>query len=775
MRGINTKKAAREFLAPSFSHLCNPFAFSQMQKAVDRIERARARREKVCIYGDYDVDGLCATAILYSYFRYLDMDVRYYIPSRKSEGYGMNIAAIDKLKSDKVNLIITVDNGIVAHNEIAYAYNEGMEVIVTDHHKCPDNPPKCEAVLCHTVHGETYPNKNICGAGTALKLVQAMGGDEAAMQYIPFAGLATMADVVELTGENRAFVYLALKAINDGDCPVGLSALFDVASSGKKRQITERDLSFTFAPRINAAGRMDDAYKALSLLCETDSRKAEKLALSLDELNTQRRTEEQRIIDDCDEQIKDIDLTETRILVLKSENWNHGIVGIAAAKIAERYYRPCILLAESGGILTGSARSIPEIDLYDAMYAFSKMYVKFGGHRAAAGVTMAASHFDEYREKINDYIINTYDYSTFIPKRVYDIDVNLSDITTATADEAEKLAPFGEGNPKPVFLVKNARFQNLQRIGANLVHLNGKIRQQNTVCDFVAFDKGGMFDTLLACDSCDITFTPDISTWGNSKRLQLRCHDFSPAQIEDVSRFYWLSADKFTECYCKNLSARADGEIKLHACSESLLRSTLKSSCDGNLILCTDNESAVYVTNLIKENGCICDISAQYVRNPSFGFNTLCYAPLLSSLDANRYYRIILCGTFTTYQAAYLSQKYPHAQLMTGYISKEISPDAEYFAKATERELMGRVYTYVNKKIKLQPLRPDEIIPKAAEDLSQNRHIISFIIEIFVELGLFFSDNNGRINPNITADKVELSSSLLYTAAREYEKHLILR
>ena len=772
LRGITDKKAAQDYLAPSFSQLHDPFLFSGMQAAKARIEKARENKEKVCIYGDYDVDGICAVTILYSFLKFCGVDVSYYVPSRKKEGYGMNVGAVERLHEMGISLIITVDNGIVAHEEVKRAYELGMQVIITDHHQCPEAPPKCEAVICHTVPGETYPNTNICGAGTALKLVQALGGDEAAREFIPFAGLATVADIVELTGENRAIVSLALSAVNSDNCPIGLNAITQIAKSGKKAAVTERDFAFTFAPRLNAAGRMGDANIGIELLCCHDSDRAREIAAQLDELNVSRRSEEQEIIEDAFGMIKQLDLTETRIIVLKSDKWNSGIVGIAASKIVEKYYRPCILLCEKDGVLTGSARSTSEIDIYDVMYAFSDMYMRFGGHSLAAGVTMKTELFEEYREKINEYVISRYPFTVFIPKCFYDLEASLSSINVKTAGLLESLAPFGEGNPKPVLMLRGAKFQKLQRIGAELNHLNGRLSCNNSCYDFVAFEKGYLFPELLNAESCDILFSPSVNEWKNDARLQLRVESFSRARIKDAKDFFAAKAELFTDAYGKNLHVYSEKPFTPQKCSEKLLRSLLKSSCDGTLILSRDPESAAYLSDFLNDTGCICDTAFFVPSSLDMCFNTLCAAPDLNKIALSRYFRIILCGAFSVYQAGALHEMLPDTQLLYLDVNAN-NNDVALFADVCRRQNIGRFYTNMNRIITQKPLLSDELVSSVCDRSGENRALCRFCLEVFLELGLFFSDKNGRINPNITANRVELSSSRLYRAAQGYSSRLL--
>ncbi|MBQ9949887.1 MAG: single-stranded-DNA-specific exonuclease RecJ [Clostridia bacterium] len=771
MRNVCDKETAEGFLAPSFSQLHDPFLFSQMQAATERIKRAEEEHERVCIYGDYDVDGVCATSILYTYLRHRGFDVMYYIPSRKNEGYGMNVRAVEYLHELGVNLIITVDNGITAPREIQRAKDLGMEVIITDHHKCTGEAPSCTAVLCHTIPSETYPNKSLCGAGTALKLVQALGDDEAARAFLPFAGLATVADVVELHGENRALVALALQAINDGDVPVGIKAVLEVAMPNNKRPINEYDFAFCIAPRLNAAGRMDSANIGVELLCSSDYEKALELAHKLDELNTARRAEEAEIVKQAEEQIKDIDLTEERILVLKSEKWNAGIVGIAAARLMEKYYRPVILLTQNDGVLTGSARSTPEIDLFDAMEKFSGLCMKFGGHSFAAGLTMKEENFAEYKNNINEYIVGKYPFTTFIPKKRYDTQVRLKEVTRPLIEMMQKLAPFGEGNPPPTLVARDLHIRTLKRIGNNLTHLNGKVSDDSTYCDIVAFEKGDLFDTLMNAESCDIAFSPAVNEWGNTERIQLRVSDFSVSPIRDAHSYFERMKDKFMNAFVQNLKAEGHCEqTGIRYCSMSFIKSAFKSSHDGTLVLCMDSESAEKLAYSVNDDNCYADVAVESLQNTVCPFNTVLYAPVIEKLrdTADRYHRIIITGSISLSQVCAIKEIVPNA---TVFLAEDLCADsreAEACRALCTHDNMGKVYLSAMRVLRKKSMFKQDLCALISAETGYDAALCGFSIDIFIELGLFFVDNNDRITPNNDGKKVELASSPLYNRAANF-------
>ena len=764
MRKINTKTAADEYLSPSFSQLYDSFLFDDMKKAAERIVLAKKRSEKVCIYGDYDVDGICATSILYLYFKHIGLDVSYYIPSRQDEGYGMNVYAIETIHSQGVTLIVSVDNGITAINETAHAKRLGIDVIVTDHHKCGDTLPDCYAIICHTRENETYPNKAICGSGTALKLVHALGGDEAAKQYMPYAALATVADVVELSGENRAIVALALKQINSGICPIGMKALINASITGE-RLVNERDFAFGLSPRLNAAGRMDSASIGVELMCSDNMQKAAELASKLNELNTLRREGEELILSEAYEQISKIDLTKAKILVLKSDKWNPGIVGIAAAKIAETYYRPTILLAQKDDILVGSARSIPEVNIYDAMAEFSDMYIKFGGHSYAAGVTLAAESFDKYATAINDYITKSYDWKCFIPKCVYDDEIEPYAINSELIQTLDRLSPFGEGNPKPVLLTRSIRFADIKRIGQQLNHLSGKIIKSGKLFDFIAFNRGYLFEDLLDCDMCDIAYTPIINEWGNSKRIQLRLSELCATSITNVTEHFEMRSEKFINSLCKNIIESKGSDISnIRRCDcDSEIEKIIESSFDGTLILCTTKQGAIEFSGKYIEKF---DSSFYMPQKSSINCNSVVFAPVISKLSefSESYKKIIVYDYISKPMLSSLCSMFKDSQIIVP-ISIKACNEADMIISELDRTGMGIVYKAIIKSLDNKSCYNDILIKKVNELTGKRKCICEVAMQVFVELDLILCDNNGSIYQN-TTKTVSLDDSYIYTSMK---------
>ncbi|NCB31593.1 MAG: single-stranded-DNA-specific exonuclease RecJ, partial [Clostridia bacterium] len=551
-RGARTAAQMEAFLHPSDFQFHSPFFFFDMDKAVARIRQAKEKKEQICVYGDYDVDGVCATSIVLGCLQKLGVQAFYHIPSRHTEGYGMHPEAVREIAAAGASLILTVDNGVKAVDEIALAKELGMDVIVTDHHLCGEKLPAAAAILCHTRPEDHYPNPDLCGAGTAYKLAAALLGEEEASAYIPLAGLATMADVVPLMGENRALVALALRRLNDKTCCPGLQALGKLVNE-KGRAFTARDLAFGFAPRLNAAGRLEDAGLCVELLCTGDASRAREIACQLDGLNRRRQQEEGAIIAQAAEMIEADDLTERRSIVLKSPDWNPGVVGIAAARIAERYWRPTVLFAQTGELLTGSARSVPGVDIHRALKENEACFLRFGGHAYAAGATMEVGRFAELQEGLERALWKYETAERFLPGIQYEDEVEPGELTLKLAEELALLEPFGQGNPEPAFRTDGVLLRNVRRIGGEGAHLKATAVQNNHYGELVAWGAGYRLQELLDKERCDIIYTPSLNEWNGLRQVQLRVEAFRGTAIKEAPAFLSKRSDKFIDAFSHNI------------------------------------------------------------------------------------------------------------------------------------------------------------------------------------------------------------------------------
>lgn len=533
-RGVTDDGAINAFLHPSFRDLCDPFALPDMEAAVSRIRRAVACGERICVYGDYDADGVCATAILIDCLRRLGADAFYRIPSRHGEGYGLHAEALREIARDGARLVITVDNGISALDEAQTCRLLGMELIVTDHHLPREVLPAACAVVAATRGDSAYPNAALCGAGVALQLSRALdpGGDHG--NWLALAAVATVADVVPLLGENRAIVSLGLETISDH---VGLSALLSCAGQGD-RPLTGETLAFLLAPRLNAAGRMSDADRAVTLLLSQDAAQAAELAAWLDGQNRMRRTEEQRILNDIETRYPPDTLSDRRSIVLFGEDWHLGVIGIVASRLTERFHRPTLLFGKSGDLLTGSCRSIPNLDLHACLTAFSDRFERFGGHARAAGITMLPERFDAFAADLESYLLRHVPAETFEPVLPFEEDIDPAELTVEAVSALQRLAPFGEGNPEPVFRMINAELADVRRIGGQGTHASMTVRREASAFRAVGFGFGGRTAELAAPVRWTLLYAPQRNEFGGCARVELRLAEAFPVDAAKVFRAF---------------------------------------------------------------------------------------------------------------------------------------------------------------------------------------------------------------------------------------------
>jgi single-stranded-DNA-specific exonuclease len=458
MRGLGDPDVARRFLHPTMEHLHDPYLLTDMGKAVDRIERALAAKERMAIHGDYDVDGITSTVILRRALEMLGGDVVHFIPERLRDGYGLQPAAIDRLHGEGVRLVISVDCGIRGTEAALRARELGMDLIITDHHEPDGTLPPALAVINPKRHDCTYPDKNLAGVGVALKLVQALCQRADKAKWLPafvkIAAIGTLADVVPLVGENRVIAKLGLESLSKGRHTVGLRALLDAAGLTGKT-IDSYHVGFILAPRVNAAGRMSTPDIATRLLLATDEEaidEARGLAQQLNDENLKRQTEEADLVAQARKAIEtDPAIGAHNVLVVGGEGWHRGVIGIAASKLVDAYSRPAIVLSVDGGVAHGSCRSIPAFDMLDALERCADLFLRFGGHKQAAGLTMDAANVPEFRARINAHADQVLEPDQLRPRLRIDGILNLKSITPDLVDGLNMMAPFGLANPRPIF------------------------------------------------------------------------------------------------------------------------------------------------------------------------------------------------------------------------------------------------------------------------------------------------------------------------------------
>lgn len=523
-RGFEKHDDIQSFLHPALENLYDPFLFKDMDIAVDRIIEARDNNEKVTVYGDYDVDGITSITVLKKFLSEMDVDVDYYLPSRLEEGYGLNNDAIKKIADNKTNLMITVDCGISAYEEIEYAKSFGIDVIVTDHHECPEILPNALAVVDHKRQDNTYPFAFLAGVGVTFKLIQAislkLGFDRKKyLKYLDIVCLGTVADIVPIVDENRIIVNYGLILMRETR-NIGLQALIKTTGYNK---INSTSISFGLAPRINACGRMGKADMALELLLTNDVEKAIQIANELNNTNKERQEVEKRIIEEAINKIENEKLFENDVIIVSSENWHHGVIGIVASKITEMYYKPSILICVEDGVGKGSGRSIEGFDLHEALSACSESLLKFGGHEMAIGLSINETEIEKFSNKMNDFAKDK-NIKNLLPIIKADAEIKLEDASINVVKEFETLEPYGEANPAPIFLYKNVKVDGV-RLLSNEKHLKLSLKDKNYVIDAIAFNMGDKKYTIKIGDKVDLLSTLEINEFNNMEKVQLNVKD----------------------------------------------------------------------------------------------------------------------------------------------------------------------------------------------------------------------------------------------------------
>ena len=448
-RGISTEQDFEEFLNPKIMH--NPFKLKGMRQLVDRVKLAKELKDKVLIFGDYDVDGVSATAIMLKALKQFGITADYYLPNRYVDGYGLTNAVIDKVcDTFSPNLIITVDCGISCADEIEYAKNKGVEVIVTDHHEIPEIIPDTICVNAK-LEGQEYPFRELCGTGVAFKFAQALLGEKEAEQFLPIAGIATIVDIVPLVNENRTIVSRGLK-LCDKYLPVGLKMMFKEFGISLTNP-NSTNISFKIGPKLNASGRMGDASDSLKLYLETNPVKIKSYIEKIKNHNTKRQDICNKIYEDCEKALKKVDMKNQRVITLASKSWDKGVLGIVCSRLVEKYHKPVFLFVQEGELLSGSGRSITDINIHELLSSLKDILVTFGGHSMAAGLTLKLENYKLFSQKINSFALNSINDKVFMPIEYYDQEITAEEITNAFVKELSLLEPFGCDNPRPKFKI----------------------------------------------------------------------------------------------------------------------------------------------------------------------------------------------------------------------------------------------------------------------------------------------------------------------------------
>ncbi|MFN0223171.1 single-stranded-DNA-specific exonuclease RecJ [Paenibacillus sp. KR2-11] len=568
VRGMTDTTHAAEFLDGGTDHIHDPYLLDGMERAVRRIRQALESGERIRIYGDYDADGVSSTTLMVYLLRQLDCTFDYYIPHRVTEGYGLNTGAMNEAHKQGIGLIITVDTGISAVEEIAHAASLGIDVIVTDHHEPPEVLPEAFALINPKKPGCPYPYKHLAGVGVALKLAQALLG-RWPEELLPYAAIGTVADLMPLTEENRMIVKMGLQQMRTTSNS-GIKALLAVAGI-PLREVTSTHIGFALGPRINASGRLLSADTAVKLLTTEDDREAERLAGELDLLNKER----QRIVDEmAKEAFAQVERQRQesgilpRAIVLAQEDWNVGVIGIVASKIVDRYYRPTVILGidRESGMAKGSARSIAGFDMHKALTHCEDLMDHYGGHYMAAGMTLDSGQLGEFARRLDQLAGEWLQPQDFLPLLQADAECDFSEITLESILDLEKLGPFGTGNPSPRFVFRGVKLSDLRTMGKEQQHLKLSLKgagETASALEAVAFNKGTLSDWITPNARIDLLGELSVNEWNGVRRPQILMQDL---QVTDPQLFDWRGTPKpgrKVADLCERLQRRPQGHDHL--------------------------------------------------------------------------------------------------------------------------------------------------------------------------------------------------------------------
>ena len=661
-REIDTPEKIERYLHPKREDLLDPMLMQDMDKAVNVIRDAIEKHEEITVFGDYDVDGVTATAILLTYLRKQGAQVGFYIPDRHGEGYGLNIAAIEQIATHS-KLLITVDCGITCAAEVARAKELGMRVIVTDHHQLGPQIPECEAVL-NPLLGH-YPFRRLCGAGVAFKLVQAMGGTEAIEPLWELAALATIADIVPLMDENRVIVYYGLAAMAATQRP-GLIALMESAGVDLQK-VSSSDVAFRMAPRINAGGRLALASRGVQLLTTRRMDTAREIAEELNQDNIRRRELEIEIFQQADEMTRQqIDFMNERAIVVCGEGWNPGVIGLAASRLVEKYKWPTILLSRDGDICVGSARSIPGVNIHEAMSTCRDLFIRFGGHAQAAGLTIEAKNVPEFKRRLSEAIREQAAPEAFIPTEEYDLELELSEITEAFVDAFSAMQPTGFGNPAPVFCVRGVHTTDVRTIGKDGAHLRMRLAQGSDMRSAIGFRMGDRAANLPEVIEAIITLS--INVWQDKRSVQCELRQMQAympgkAFIAECQRQSEKISNAMLSTLCLPDQKAENIERMTLEQAKTVLASEFEKGYQGILI----GVHTLAALKLLNVHLAVMHAQLDYVLEKTEdirGFNTLVMVPDWANIAFSPRLIVAMDGMLSDGERVLVKEKFPKARVI---------------------------------------------------------------------------------------------------------------
>ena len=705
-RGIENEKDAEIFMNPSLEYLRDPFLMKDMKKSTERIKKAIENKERIYIYGDYDVDGVSSTSILYLYFKSIGFPVKYYIPNRLEEGYGINEDAIKKIHDDGCDLIITVDCGITSVKEVELANELGIDVIITDHHECQSEIPDAYAIVNPKQEDCNYPFDMLCGCGVAFKMIQALTDEEefktSMFDYLEIVTLATICDIVPLIDENRIIVKNGLKLMKEGK-NLGLRELIKVCGI-ETNKIGSSHIGFSIGPRINASGRLGYSYLGVQLFTTDNEDEAKEIANILEGKNIERQMIESKMYKEAEEILSsDERFKDDKVLVIAKEGWQHGIIGIVASKLTEKYYKPTILLTIEDGEATGSARSIKGFSIFDALVSCKDLMNKFGGHEQAAGLALDAKNIDELRVRINEIADYNLSKEDLIEHIKVEYELKEDSATLDLVDNLHKLEPFGLSNPSPRFIMRDLLLTNIFKMGKNKQHLKIIVENKKSY-ECVGFNMAYLADNFQLGDKVDILFQVDENNYNNERKVQFL--------LKDIRLSHPKSA--VTNNLSMKLFEKISPENKDSLYSVNTNEEDLVIDIDGDKninIFDYIEEDTLVITNTL--NGfyrALSDISLTDVEY-EINFNyineknnkvQLIFSPNIDKIDLKRYNRVILYDyLYNKEEYSYLNKNILNSDNIIKYYGEEdkiylkniidnIVPSREEFINIYKQMLMSK-------------------------------------------------------------------------------------
>jgi len=728
-RGYNTEEKISRFLQPGDADFYDPFLLKGMREAVERINKAIDNKEKVLIFGDYDVDGVSATAILMKYFSSRNFYVDYYLPNRYIDGYGLTCEVLDKIKSTYApDLIITVDCGISCEKEVCYAGTLGIDIIVTDHHEIPEVCPKT-IVIDAKQKGQKYPFKELCGAGVAFKVVQALSGLAEAKKYLGICAIATIADIVPLVDENRAIVSLGMKDF-EKNLPLGIKMLFKDCKLSLNASST--DIAFRLTPKINAAGRMGDASVALKLYLKEDRRVLGQIAEQIGLMNTERQALGNKIYDDVVAKLNQINIADFKAIALYDKNWDLGILGIVSARIAEEYNKPTVLFNEDGQFLRGSARSIGDIDIYSVISGIKESVEIFGGHKMAAGLTVKKSNFAAFVQSLNSSLKGQYKAADYIPQDSYDFVIKPGVINEAFIKDLEALEPCGCGNHKPTFSLKFNKV-TVSSVANYPSHIN--INSENL--SIIAFNSSKYIPLLKNTDEQDVVVELQNNEYKGKKYIKAIAQNITTKEIKKPGTNDFVFGE-----YIKQLFKRGSKPHKFFEYDKKLLHEIIDASnveLFGTLFVANTYETYnQFITNLNRNYEHLKHYLYTIIGKE--GINSVVLAPT-NMENFNQFNKIIFLDPvldkdyiFAVAERTNAKVFAPDYKKVNTNIFKGLSADRNVFVEYFKmlQDLASKMRSYDNELVLFKQLK---LINPQNKKLNYKQFI--YCLYTFIELGIF--------------------------------------